>query len=144
MKSQLLAQIVNPVLPPSIGGVGNNSDTAGASGLGMFISNIASILLIISAIASFLYLILGGINWVTSEGDKAKLEKARNQILHAIVGLIITASAWAIFTLFGEFLGLNVRGLNIPTFETRGAFPGVGLPSRTGVDDILEYKYGSQ
>lgn len=85
--------------------------------LGYLIGAIMGILLIIAAIAAFLFLILGGLQWITSGGDKAGLEAARNKITNAIVGLIIVAAAWAVMFLVGRFLGLEnlfQGGLNIP------------------------------
>lgn len=75
--------------------------------LGVLVGSILGILLIIAAILAFLYLILGGIQWITSGGDKAGLEAARNKITNAIVGLVIVAAAWAVMFLVGQFLGLD-------------------------------------
>jgi hypothetical protein len=78
--------------------------------LGQLISAGVGTLLIIAALLAFLYLILGGIQWITSGGDKAGMEAARNKITHAIVGLIIVGAAWAIMTLVQNFLGVTIIG----------------------------------
>ncbi len=78
--------------------------------MGQFISAMVGTLLIIAALLAFLYLILGGIKWITSGGDKAGMEEARNKITHAIVGLIIVGAAWAIMTLVQNFLGVTIIG----------------------------------
>jgi len=78
--------------------------------LGMLISALVGTLLILSAILAFFFLILGGISWITSGGDKAKMEEARNKITHAIVGLIIVGAAWAVMTLVQNFLGFTIIG----------------------------------
>jgi hypothetical protein len=87
--------------------------------IGDVISAVVGILLIISAIAAFLFLILGGLQWITSGGDKAGVEAARNKITNAVIGLIIVAAAWAIMLLLGQVTGINILGggLKIPTFE---------------------------
>lgn len=93
-------------------------DTIKIHSLGTLIGNALGILLIIAAIAAFLFLILGGIQWITSGGDKAGLEAARNKITNAIVGLVIVAAAWAVMLLVSQFLGIEGLfggGLNIPT-----------------------------
>jgi hypothetical protein len=85
--------------------------------IGSLISAIVGTMLIISALLAFMYLILGGIQWITSGGDKAAMEAARNKITHAIVGLVIVGSAWAIMALVQNFLGINVigaGGINLP------------------------------
>jgi hypothetical protein len=42
--------------------------------------------------------IVGGYIWMTAEGNEQKIEKAQNYIRRAIIGLIITFSAWAIWS----------------------------------------------
>jgi hypothetical protein len=78
--------------------------------VGQLISAMVGTLLIISALLAFIYLILGGIQWITSGGDKAGMEAARNKITHAIVGLIIVGAAWAIMVLVQNFLGVSIIG----------------------------------
>jgi len=78
--------------------------------IGALISAVVGTLLIVSALITFVYLILGGIQWITSGGDKTAMEAARNKITHAIVGLVIVASAWAIMALVQNFLGISVIG----------------------------------
>ncbi len=78
--------------------------------LGKLISAAVSALLIIAALLAFFFLILGGIQWITSGGDKAGMEAARNKITHAIVGLIIVGAAWAIMILVQNFLGVQIIG----------------------------------
>lgn len=52
-------------------------------------------------------IIIGGINFVTSQGDAAKVTKARNTILYGVVGLIVSLLAFAIvnFVLTNVFSG---------------------------------------
>ena len=85
--------------------------------LGQLISALVGTLLIVAALLAFFYLIMGGIQWITSGGDKAGMEAARNKITHAIVGLIIVGAAWAVMILVQNFLGVTIIGgtLNFPT-----------------------------
>ena len=85
--------------------------------LGELVSAAAGSLLIIAALLAFFYLILGGIQWITSGGDKAGMEAARNKITHAVVGLVIVGAAWAIMTLVQNFLGVGIidKTLTFPT-----------------------------
>lgn len=78
--------------------------------VGQLISALVGTLLILAALMAFFYLILGGIQWITSGGDKAGMETARNKITHAIVGLIIVGAAWAIMVLIQNFLGVTIIG----------------------------------
>lgn len=110
----LLAQITNPVIPGSLGSGGMS---AGSPAIGAIIGAIIGVMLIFSFVIAFIYLLLGGFDWVTSGGDKAKLQSARDKITNAIIGLIIVASVWAIMTLVGQFIGVTFPDLPIPTVQ---------------------------
>lgn len=112
MSTKFLAQIINPVLPPQIGSGGSSQ---GGIVIGQFISNIISAFLIVAFLTTLIYLLTGAFHWITSSGDKGNLENARNKIIHALVGLIVVASVWAIATLVGQFVGLDIQRLPIPS-----------------------------
>jgi len=99
--------IVNPVIP----GLKGN---AGAM-IGKIISGILGFLLTIAGILSFFYLLTGGIQWITSGGDKAGVEAARQKILNAVVGLVITFSTWALMKLIFSFLGIDFPNFTLPS-----------------------------
>lgn len=85
--------------------------------VGQLVSAVVGTLLILAALMAFLFLIMGGIQWITSGGDKTHMEEARNKITHAIVGLIIVGAAWAVMMLVQNFLGINIigsQGVNLP------------------------------
>lgn len=42
------------------------------------------------------FIVIGGINYMTSQGDPSKTKKAKDTILYAVIGLIICALAFAI------------------------------------------------
>jgi len=104
--------IRNPVLPA----LGSGDISKGGTILGLLVSNIAQLLFIFAFFLAFLFLIMGGLQWITSGGDKSQLEQARNKITNALIGLIIVAASFAIFTLVGQFLGFNASALKIPSF----------------------------
>lgn len=87
--------------------------------LGIIISNLLTFITIIAAIIVFVYLIWGGIEWITSGGDKGKTEQARNKITAAVVGMIVLAAAYAILQLILAFLGVDLNSLlqSIPTIN---------------------------
>jgi len=55
--------------------------------------------IVVGALVALYYLIMGAIGWITSGGDKGKVEVARNKMIYAVVGLLILASVWAIYSL---------------------------------------------
>lgn len=117
MKTDILAQIRNPILPPSLGGGPNPDVSQGGNSLGLLISNLLGALFIAAFLLAFMLLITSGIQWITAGGDKQALEKARNGILNAIMGLVIVAAAFAIMTLIGQFFGIELTHLTIPSIN---------------------------
>lgn len=84
------------------------------------ISALIRLLLVVAAIVFFFMLVLGGIQWILSGGDKQKTEAARNQITAALVGLVVVFSAWAIAQLINALFGVNILDLNIRGISTSG------------------------
>lgn len=107
-----LAQIVNPVLPGSLGGSANAS---GPSAIGSIIGSLVGLLFIFAFVGAFLYMLLGGFDWITAGGDKTKLQGARDKITNALIGLIVVAASWAVMVLVGNFVGIDFPDLKIPT-----------------------------
>ncbi len=75
--------------------------------LGRLISTGISVVIIISGILVFVFLVWGGIEWLTSGGDKGKVEAARNRIVNALVGLAIIAASWALVRIIAYFFGIE-------------------------------------
>ena len=75
--------------------------------LGVFITNTVKIGMIVGSIIALLFLIWGAIDWITSGGDKAKYEAARDKITAAIFGLGLLASAFVIWMLVNYFFGID-------------------------------------
>src|SRR3990172_11562218 len=83
--------------------------------VGTIIGGFVNLILIVAAVVFFFILVIGGIRWITSGGDKANTETARNQITAALVGLVIVFAAWAIIKLLESFFGTQIlSGLDIP------------------------------
>ena len=81
--------------------------TGFAQDMGKLISSVLTIVMVVAILLVLLYLIMGGIEWITSGGDKGKTESARNKITAAIIGIIILAAAYALTTLVAYVLGFN-------------------------------------
>ncbi len=85
--------------------------------LGTFISNGISVAIGIAALVAFAFLVWGGIQWITSGGDKNQYEAARNRITYALVGLAIVAAAWAVMQLVAKFMGFSLTDINVPAIR---------------------------
>lgn len=67
--------------------------------------------LVIAGVIFFFMLVIGGIRWIVSGGDKTQTEAARNQITAALVGLVIVFAAWAIASLIKALFGVDIINL---------------------------------
>jgi TRAP-type C4-dicarboxylate transport system permease small subunit len=81
----------------------------------LIVSALIKLVVVVAAIIFFLMLVIGGIRWIASGGDKAQTEGARNQITAALVGLVIVFAAWAIVALINAFFKIDIFSLAIPT-----------------------------
>ena len=57
---------------------------------------IISLLLYIIGIISILMIVIGGIKYVTSNGDSNSIKSAKDTIMYAVIGLIVAIMAYAI------------------------------------------------
>lgn len=76
--------------------------------LGIIVASFINAALIIGALATLMYLIIGGLRWITAGGDKGKVEKARETILQGVIGLAVLASSWALFLIVQYFFGIDI------------------------------------
>jgi len=60
------------------------------------ITSIINILSLVVGVIAVIFIIIGGLKYITSSGDSNNVTNAKNTILYAIVGLIIVALAQVI------------------------------------------------
>lgn len=83
--------------------------------LPQIISTLIKLTLVVAAVVFFFILVIGGIQWIASGGDKAQTEAARNRITAALVGLVIVFAAWAIIALINTFFNIDIFSLTLPS-----------------------------
>lgn len=81
---------------------------------------VVSLLFGLAIFLAVVYLLYGGIKWITSRGDKVAVESARKHIIAAIIGLVVVAGTFFILNVLFNVLGadnpLN-QGFTLPTLE---------------------------
>ena len=98
---------IDPIVNPAVSGIANaNPDNAGGI-LGTFISGLVGLILVFASIWTLFQLLQGGLEWISSGGDKTGVENARNRITNALLGLFIVFAAWTIYLLILRFLGIG-------------------------------------
>jgi len=75
----------------------DESCVAGESGAGATVDNlvadIINIISLIVGVVSVIMIIIGGLRYITSNGDSGNVTNAKNTILYAIIGLVVVALA---------------------------------------------------
>lgn len=88
----------------------------GASELGKVITNAINFLFVVAAMMALVFLIIGGVKWLTSQGEKEGVNKARETIVAAIVGLVIIFLSYLIINfVLNLFVGVSLFNLTLPT-----------------------------
>ena len=89
---------------------------SGSSGpeelFGGFIVQVLNGLMVVAGLSVFIFLIWGGIEWITAGGDKTKIEAARNKMTGAVIGLIVFTAVLVIFSLIQSFTGVEIFTFN--------------------------------
>ena len=82
-----------------------------------FLSRLLSVVLglafIIGSLAFFFIFIVGAIEWITSGGDKVKVDDAKRKLTNALVGLILLFSIFAIANLIDRVFGVNITSFSL-------------------------------
>lgn len=74
----------------------NTAGGSEASSAPDIIKNVINILLYVAGVIAVIVIIVGGLRFVTSEGDANAANKAKNSVAYACVGLVLAALAYAI------------------------------------------------
>ena len=56
-------------------------------------------------VVAVVFVIIGGFKYMTSQGEPGRVQQAKNTIMYALIGLIITVSAFAITAFILQALG---------------------------------------
>ncbi len=68
---------------------------------------------IIAGLMAMLYLLLGAFSWITSGGNKEAVDKARDKIMNAVIGVVLIFAALAIVGLIEQLFFPVGSGLGI-------------------------------
>ncbi|MEN8253604.1 MAG: hypothetical protein ABFQ62_04485 [Patescibacteria group bacterium] len=110
------AAITNPAIDPSIG-ADAGAAAEGSIMLNYFVS-IWRTVINIGAIILLIYLLWGGIDWITSGGDSGKVANARNKMTQGVIGMIILAFSFVIVGFIGNlFFGDQFDILSLTFIE---------------------------
>lgn len=69
-------------------------DSTSFSSLDDFVRNTLNVAVVIAALVAVVFLIVNGINYITSSGDSQKTEEAQKGIIAALIGLVVVGIAY--------------------------------------------------
>ena len=52
--------------------------------------------------------VIGAFQWVTSGGDKGKLESARNRMLYGVMGMVLIIGSYSMLGLISGLIGIDL------------------------------------
>lgn len=105
----ITGKVVNPIFSDRL------KKMPGDVFLNNFLRTGISFLLLIGSVIFFFVLLSGGIKWLSSSGDKAKLESAQKQISSSLVGLAILLSTFVIMKVIETLFGISLLQFTLPT-----------------------------
>lgn len=78
------------------------------------------VVIIVAGLAALAFLIIGGLQYITSGGDKLAASSARDKITFAIIGLAIVVGAYAIAKVLEVVFGVSiVSGITWPGAQVK-------------------------
>ncbi len=79
----------------------------------MILTTLLNLLLQLAGVFSFIFLLIGGIQWILAGGDKDAIEKARRKVVQALIGLVIVFSAYSFLFALRTLFNINLIQFNL-------------------------------
>lgn len=64
--------------------------------VGAILKNVINVMLYLAGAIAVLVIVVGGIRYITSDGDPGSANKAKNTIIYALVGLVVAVMSYSI------------------------------------------------
>ncbi|HSV94912.1 MAG TPA: hypothetical protein VLH94_03015 [Spirochaetia bacterium] len=85
---------------------------------GNFITAIIRFVIILGGLFTLWQFLNGGLTYITSNGDKAKISEASNKITMSLTGLVIMAASFIIIAIVSKLLFNDFTAILIPKFTS--------------------------
>ncbi len=82
----------------------------GYAKIGDIIGSVLPYIFSAAGIALLIYLIIGGLQIMTSRGDPKAMQSAQGKISNALIGFVIVVFAYLLVVLIGRILGIQAFG----------------------------------
>lgn len=71
-------------------------------------STVIGVITLVAGIYFIFQFLIGAFGWLTSSGDKTRLQKAQDRLTHALIGLVIVVATYAIVEIVQTITGLDL------------------------------------
>jgi len=88
------------------------------------ISTVVGLMTLIAGIFFFFILLSGAIGWISSGGDRQKIESARQRVFNGVIGIVVVVAAIFIIQIVGGVIGFP--DILRPQVTIPRLFPGGG------------------
>ena len=112
MSANVIMGAIRIALVGSSGNIGNCATGGGCVDAGSMVTNLIQWVVGMAGIVAAIFVVYGGISYTTSSGDPSKLQKAKQIILYALIGLVICALA----EIITAFVSSTIRDANRNAF----------------------------
>lgn len=106
------------------GDVTTGEGVARLSCIWIVLGNVINASLVLAGVIAVFLIVYSGVQYITSGGDKEKVDHARKRLTYAIIGLIFIFMSFFFLSLISQFTGVGLDQLTTPPH----AEPNVGLP----------------
>ncbi len=98
------------VAPPEIfnKAISATVPTEPGAGLAFYIATLWQTVITVGGIAFIIYLIWGGVEYLTSGGDKARIDDAQKKITSSVIGIVILVASYSITYFIQQVFKINI------------------------------------
>lgn len=98
---------------------GPDGDVATLQGIECLVANIFAVIISLIAMAAFLMLIIGSVQWMISGGSPDGTKKARDTMTYAVLGIVIALSSFIVLNLVAGYTGVDaIKEFIVPTSDS--------------------------
>ena len=76
--------------------------------LATVLSNIIGSLTILGGLFFVVYFFMGAFQWISAGGDSSKIEKARDQMIQGVLGLLVMVISYSLIGIISRVIGLDL------------------------------------
>lgn len=113
MSANIIMNAIRIALVGGSGNIGNCASTGGCIDPNTMVTNAIQWVIGIAGIVAAIFVIIGGISYMTSQGDPSKLQKAKSTVLYALIGLAIVALAEVITAFVSSTIRDSISQTNV-------------------------------